>query len=154
MVARNGDVDFWALVDKRGPVPKDALELGRCWLWRGARNHKGEPVYLHGNRRRIPHRYAWTITTGHRAVTSLGSLCWNAACVRPDHRAPGVAWRARLHRCKFKHSLAIGDPNTNIRPDGKRQCRKCAARRVREMYARRREARNCAAMDRTRKAAS
>lgn len=131
---------FWSLVDKRGPIPQDSPELGRCWLWRGAHNAKGEPVYHLGRRVRVPHRYAWKLAhDGKLPNVTLGSLCWRPGCVRPDHRAPGVVWRARLTKCKYQHKFT--KENTNVRPDGKRQCRKCSARRVREMYARQREAR-------------
>lgn len=128
--------EFWKWVNRKGPVPKGNRELGRCWVWRGACNAKGQPVYLLGRRARIPHRYAWHDVHGEIPAVNLGSKCWNDMCVRPAHRAPGVAWRARMNTCGDGHPLAVGHPNTYVREDGKRQCRKCAARRVRQSTAR------------------
>jgi HNH endonuclease/Zinc-binding dehydrogenase len=32
---------FWDKVDKHGPVPEHAPELGRCWLWKRTKNDRG-----------------------------------------------------------------------------------------------------------------
>lgn len=139
--------EFWALVNKAGPLPQDAPELGACWLWTGELKPSGQPIYHLGRRVRVPHRYAWQLAHGSLPETDMGSICWTDLCVRPDHRTIGVAWRARLRRCKHGHLL--NEQNVYLRPDGKRQCRPCAARRVRDMLrARRRAARETAAVGR------
>lgn len=77
---------FWAKVDKNGPVVRP--ELGRCWIWTGARDQKGYGViHRPGERKndRAP-RVSYRMHSGE----SLDGLeachrCDNPPCVRPDH---------------------------------------------------------------------
>lgn len=74
---------FWGNVDKDGPVPAHAPQLGPCWEWARCRSAHGGYGRVGGQR---AHRYAWTIAYGP-IPNGLCVLhrCDNPPCVRPDH---------------------------------------------------------------------
>jgi hypothetical protein len=75
---------FWARVNKNGPIPAHVPELGPCWLWGGYVNKRGYGQYT--RRQFRTHRIAYALAHGpipdgmvvcHR--------CDNPTCVRLDH---------------------------------------------------------------------
>lgn len=76
---------FWKYVDKSGPVPESAPQLGNCWIWTGCKiNGYGQFPYSGG---KLAYRFALEIV-GAMAVPAgfePDHLCRTRACVRPDH---------------------------------------------------------------------
>lgn len=79
---------FWSKVDKCGPVPAHAPQLGPCWVWTAYRNPFGYGEVGRKNPRRVEstHRVSWELHAG----LSAGDLCVlhkcdNPACVNPTH---------------------------------------------------------------------
>lgn len=76
---------FWARVDKNGPIPEHAPELGPCWVWTGPLS-QGYGVF-----KRIPgiqgaHRAAYVIE--HGSIPRLAYACHKCdrkSCCRPSH---------------------------------------------------------------------
>lgn len=77
---------YWELVDKNGPVPAQAPELGNCWLWRGGHGD-GRPVMYVPRRSILVTRVV--MSAGEPATipphTVVVHVCKNQLCVRRSH---------------------------------------------------------------------
>ena len=58
-----------------------------CIVWQGFTSAKGYALFMHENKRRPAHRYAWVAANGQDVPDELviDHLCRNASCVNPDH---------------------------------------------------------------------
>lgn len=136
---------FWARVDKSGPVPDYAPQLGPCWVWTAKAKHRlGYGVLTVAGKRWGAHGYAYTLIRGPVPEgLELDHLCRVPACVNPDHLEPvthqenlqradwtGNRNRPRATHCKRGHPF--DEENTVVRPNGKRLCRICRNANVRE----------------------
>lgn len=127
---------FWSKVDKDGPVPDYAPELGSCWLWTGLLQ-KGYGRFSVDQRYQFAHRFSLSLVG--RVVPSgyhTDHLCRIRACVNPTHldivtpqmnllRGDTIPARnaAKTH-CKHGHEFT--PENTYRRTDNAgRQCRVC-----------------------------
>lgn len=129
---------FWSHVDKNGPVPSHAPELGRCWVWTASRQKAG-----HG-RWRTSHsapsisaaRFSWELANGPIPDgLEPDHLCRFTPCVRPDHLEPVthrenmlrgqtiVALNASKTQCVHGHPF--NEQNTRINTRGDRACKAC-----------------------------
>lgn len=79
---------FWEKVDKRGPVPDHAPELGRCWTWTAAINPKTQygqffPRHGHGM---DAHRFSYQLANGPIPEKhDVHHRCHLRRCVNPAH---------------------------------------------------------------------
>lgn len=81
---------FWAKVDKNGPVPEHAPELGQCWVWTGWKSSVGYGVFIPVLGGRIQaHNWAWINANGPIPEGSATHhVCENKLCCRPTHLRP------------------------------------------------------------------
>ena len=134
---------FWSKVDKNGPVPSEAPELGRCWLWT-ASNIRGYGQFQIGSRtgntRKMvkAHRFAYEHVVG--AIPDglqIDHLCNNPTCVNPSHLRTVTA---RVNVLRNSSPLAVNTRAARLRTDtclhghtlvltasGKLKCPICAA---------------------------
>jgi hypothetical protein len=82
---------FWSKVDKSGPIPAHAPELGRCWQWLAATQY-GYGIFSFSPESRVhktvkAHRWIYEREVGPVPHT-LDHLCRNRGCVRPSHLEP------------------------------------------------------------------
>jgi hypothetical protein len=83
-------------VDKDGPVPEHAPELGPCWVWTASRNRNGYGNFKWpgtgtglGGKYASAHVYAYTTLVGSIPDgLTLDHLCRNRPCVNPAHLEP------------------------------------------------------------------
>lgn len=127
---------FWAKVNKTGPVPDYAPDLGPCWLWLAAKN-KGYGCFGVTGKMVLAHRYAYELAIGPiPSGLTIDHLCRTPSCVNPAHLEP-VTHRENVLRgvgptaqqARKTHCLPGGHPlsgdNLYLRPNGKRECRTC-----------------------------
>lgn len=78
---------FWAKVDKAGPVPAHAADLGPCWVWTGSGHGQGYGGFWDGRRRVAAHRFAIELADGRPIEPGMNGLhrCDNRRCVRRSH---------------------------------------------------------------------
>jgi len=77
---------FWSKVDKAGPTPQHAPQLGPCWQWIASVDTTGYGQISDDSRRlRKANRVAWEFTCGPTRGLHVLHRCDNRRCVRPDH---------------------------------------------------------------------
>lgn len=81
--------EFWAQVDKDGPVVR---HVGTpCWLWVGKTLCRGYGQFSIAGKQLYTHRIAWLLERGELpAHLILCHDCDTPACVRPDHLFVGT----------------------------------------------------------------
>lgn len=141
---------FWAKVNKDGPIPDYAPQLGPCWIFTGSKTPGGYGQFRPESRGPcwVAHRYSYGLAGLEIPEgLQLDHLCRVRACVNPGHLEPvtqlknirrgtSVAVRnaAKTH-CPKNHPYddenTYSDPGTNWR-----RCRQCA----RDRYLQRKEA--------------
>lgn len=78
---------FWPKVAKGGP--------GECWIWAGAKTHKGYGMFRPGGSaaHHLAHRASYEMEVGPIPPgLYVMHKCDNPSCVRPDHLQTGTAW--------------------------------------------------------------
>lgn len=135
---------FWAKVDKDGPLPDFAPDLGPCWIWQAARTKHGYGMFG-VSPPRLAHRraYEWLVGPIPEGLP-LDHLCRVPPCVNPQHLEP-VTHTQNMRRSPItlatinaaKTHCAQGHPfdeaNTRRqRVSGWRICATCARAAVRE----------------------
>lgn len=129
---------FWSKVDRNGPLPDYAPNLGPCWVWIAKTVARGYGAMRVADKKVMAHRFAYETCIGPipRGL-HLDHLCRVPRCVNPNHLEPVSAyvnWErgqspSRLvqgaETCKRGH--AWNEANTyrpSYRP-GARFCRVC-----------------------------
>lgn len=82
---------FWEKVDKNGPTPVHAPELGPCWVWTASLRAKGYGAFgytLNGKTvQDRGHRFSYALHVGPiPARAFVLHKCDNPACVNPTHK--------------------------------------------------------------------
>ena len=79
-------IRFNAKVNKLGPIPQHRPELGRCWIWLGAKSANGYGNLYDSGRYRPAHCVSHELHKGPiRAGLQVDHLCRTPICVNPDH---------------------------------------------------------------------
>jgi hypothetical protein len=139
-------------IDRNGPVPIHAPELGPCWMWNGHITRvgygaisKGQLTTSRSYEMAPAHRVSYEVHVGPIPKgLEIDHLCRVRACVNPAHleavthsvnvsrgtsgRVRGAEHRAKTH-CPRGHPYS--DENTYLNTRGHRECRTClGVRRV------------------------
>ena len=75
---------FLSKINKDGPIPKHAPELGKCWLWNGAHFTTGYGKLLIGGKFKQASRVAYQLFNGELKNFALHK-CDNRGCCNPSH---------------------------------------------------------------------
>lgn len=137
---------FWQKVNKNGPIPEHAKNLGPCWLWTAGTINSGYGVFWVKPQMVLAHRVSYESSIGKiQKGLTLDHLCRERLCVKPTHLEPvplGVnikrgispaAIHSRQTHCKRGHHL-LGE-NLLVYQDTQgrlsRICRTCKNRKQR-----------------------
>jgi hypothetical protein len=116
-------LNFWAKVDKNGPIPVHKPELGPCWVWTGYKDDVGYGRFRCDGQAKLSHRVAWLLTYGVWPAKNALHKCDNPPCVNPSHLFEGnqktnmqdCAAKGRMDHKGEKHNLAkLNDKNVII----------------------------------------
>lgn len=82
---------FWDKVDKNGPIPSHAPDLGPCWVWTRSRNRGGYGLFRVGGACRLAHRFAWFLHYRRWPEPQALHRCdgGSLGCVRISHLYEG-----------------------------------------------------------------
>lgn len=145
---------FWEKVDRNGPIPECAPDLGPCWIWTaGRRGPDGYGGFTPTRKRTVfAHRYAYELLVGPIPDgLELDHLCRVRPCVNPSHLEPVThrenvmrgravtAINARKTHCPQGHPYS--GANLRFNTGGDRVCRACHRKRVSEEARRRKSER-------------
>lgn len=121
---------FWPKVDKDGPVPSYAPDLGPCWLWLGYCRDGRYPWMYYEGRPMAAYRVAYILFVGPIPDgLQLDHLCRVASCVNPDHLEPVTQQEnirrqfAAITHCPQGHEYT---PENTGYSGGGRHCRICS----------------------------
>jgi len=86
-------IRFWRKVNKHGPMMRK--ELGRCWIWIGARRNGGygvfHPAGMGRNATMNANKFAWEQVNGPVPIGKvLMHRCDYPPCIRPSHHCLGT----------------------------------------------------------------
>ncbi len=135
---------FWAKVNKNGPLPEYAPDLGNCWLWTAYHRSDGYGQFRESPRTVRVHRWAYEQEYGPIPDgLQLDHLCRVHSCVKPSHLEAVTAaensqrGETGLHQ-RIKIYCPQGHPydeeNTYV-SQGRRECRTCNRESTRVSYA-------------------
>lgn len=104
--------EFWAKVNKKGPVPSHVPMLGNCWVWLG--DSAGSKL-IYGRikvdgKREQAHRVAWFLETGSMPRLWVLHKCDNPLCVRFSHLFEGDV-QANADDKSHRNRNATGEQN-------------------------------------------
>lgn len=85
-IRKDNDARFWVKVNKSGPTPSHAPNLGRCWDWTASEHTDGYGEFRLNGKVRKAHRVSYEMANGDIPEDKdLDHRCRNRKCVRPDH---------------------------------------------------------------------
>lgn len=139
------DIRFWGKVDKDGPFVEGRSDLGRCWVWTGAKI-RGYGVMWMNNHNQPAHRLSYELCVGTISDgLQLDHLCRNHKCVNPSHLEP-VTCKVNLERGETlaaanskKTKCPKGHLYTGVDKRGDRICRICLSDAGRRFVQRQKE---------------
>lgn len=77
---------FWRKVNKSGPIPSHAPQLGECWIWTAFCNPVGYGCFSIQKRGIKAHRFSYVVAHGNIPDKMMVChKCDNPSCVRPSH---------------------------------------------------------------------
>jgi hypothetical protein len=132
---------FWSKVDKNGPLPTLAPDLGPCWLWTAHRDRHGYGRFDYEGRHGYAHRFSYRLSCGTLPTDhyreELDHLCRVPACVRPTHlqwvtrRANTMRGTSATAQHARKTHCPKGHPYDFTDTAGRRRCRTCRREQAR-----------------------
>lgn len=106
---------LWSRIDKNGPIPEYAPELGPCWLWTGQLTKRGYGVIHMHPTTTSSYKLAYELEVGPVPEgLELDHLCRVPACCRPSHLEPVT----RLENMRRAHAARkpIQCPHCELAP--------------------------------------
>ncbi|WP_176337555.1 HNH endonuclease signature motif containing protein [Kocuria salina] len=103
---------FWAKVDKAGPVPQRCPDLGRCWLWTGAKGGNGYGYFRADGRPVGAHRFSYSLQHGPIPDrVEVDHVCHVLMCVNPSHLRPA----SRKQNGEYRSGAQSNNESSGVR---------------------------------------
>lgn len=149
----SAEQQFWSKVNKDGPTPEYAPELGPCCVWLGKPWATGYGYMSVDGKQVGAHRFSYLV---HKGSIPEGlepdHLCRNRICVNPDHLEAvthrvnslrGSSPSALIRRSGFcSHGHEMTPENAVTLKDGRQGCRACHRINARRALFRKKHGRN------------
>ncbi len=125
LVGESEETRFWDKVNREGPVP----DIGRCWLWEGAKTATGYGHLRSDGRAKKAHRVSYELFVEPIPEgMEIDHICRNRSCVNPLHL------RAVNHQAQASNTVQFNSTKTHCprgheyndyRQSGARRCTRC-----------------------------
>ncbi len=125
--------NFWAKVNKDGPIHPYKPELGQCWIWTASTNGRGYSRFRLGTKKMGGHNISvWISGRDIPEDMQVNHTCCVRSCVNPEHLEVVTRQEDSDYKCGLGRQRS-GDTRGEI--NGNSKLKENDVLEIRELYA-------------------